>query len=465
MLTRLKLTNFKSWQNLDIELAPITLLFGTNSSGKSSILQSLLLLKQTAEGFDRKQHINLGGGKQDYVDLGGYKELSYQHLEKQTISIGLDWIFSLENLTDLLDEPKRLREFWEKLYSEDKSRIAYEVVWRYIDDNIVIDSLNYNLPLIENSLISINVKREDRGKYQYFLPIIGSELSGFEAPESCYFIPWIVDPKLSEEENKSHKDLFLHLRSIASQIDYNSKFENIIRKLVYLGPLRQPPRRDYFWRNSKPHVIKPDGENTIEALIAAQRNKSGLLSDVSRWLTKMGIVDEFTTAALDKDERSYTTKVKIGETTSSLLDVGFGVSQVLPVITLLFFAPEGSIILLEQPELHLHPRAQSILADLFLEVAEKRHLQLIVESHSEHLLTRMQRRIAEVESPFATSENVKAYFCESTLNGSQIRDVEIDKYGQIRNWPDKFFGDLSGDLDALTDAALARRREELISGD
>ena len=72
MLRNIGLKNFKCWQALDIDLAPITLFFGTNSSGKTAILQSLLMLKQTARGFDPKQHINFGGSDRDYVDLGSY---------------------------------------------------------------------------------------------------------------------------------------------------------------------------------------------------------------------------------------------------------------------------------------------------------------------------------------------------------------------------------------------------------
>ena len=123
---------------------------------------------------------------------------------------------------------------------------------------------------------------------------------------------------------------------------------------------------------------------------------------------------------------------------------------------MLFFVPEESIVLLEQPELHLHPRAQAHLADLMLHVAEERKLQLIVESHSEHLLRRLQRRIAEQDHEFANPDNIKMYFCDMGENGSTIQSVEVDEYGQIQNWPDKFFGDITGDLEAMTMAALKR---------
>jgi predicted ATPase len=180
----------------------------------------------------------------------------------------------------------------------------------------------------------------------------------------------------------------------------------------------------------------------------------------------MGLASEFRIEPIDRDKRFYETRVKItpGGTDSSLIDVGFGISQVLPVLTMLLSAPEDSIILLEQPELHLHPSAQAHLADLFLHVAETRHLQLIIESHSEHILSRLQRRIAEAQSQFVAPDNIKMYFCQPGADGSTIQPVQIDKYGQIANWPPNFFGDIAGDLDAMAHAALEHRRQELSAG-
>ena len=83
MLHRIGLQNFKCWRELDIELAPITLFFGVNSSGKTAILESLLMLKQTASGFDPGQHINFGGRERDYVDLGSYRDVVYGHNETE----------------------------------------------------------------------------------------------------------------------------------------------------------------------------------------------------------------------------------------------------------------------------------------------------------------------------------------------------------------------------------------------
>ena len=90
-----------------------------------------------------------------------------------------------------------------------------------------------------------------------------------------------------------------------------------------------------------------------------------------------------------------------------LPDIGFGISQVLPVLVQCDYAPEGSIILIDQPEVHLHPYAQSALADVMIDVIKKRNIQLVIETHSEHFLRRLQRRIAEEK---LSQDQVSAYF-------------------------------------------------------
>jgi ABC-type cobalamin/Fe3+-siderophores transport system ATPase subunit len=366
MLTKLKLGNFKSWRDLEIDLAPITLLFGTNSSGKTSILQSILLIVQTIRHPSTwdMQSINFGGNPNDYVDFGGFGEVVYRHDLSNEILVNFQWV----------------------------SPMGHGISIKYIDDELVVE-------------------RE-------------------EALFATLF------------------DLVLNDNGVA-----------------YLGPLRRPPQRALIWTGVSPDVIEPDGSNTLGVLISSERQGNDLLRQVSVWLSQMGLTTTFAVKPLDKDKRFYEHRAKVTNVESSLLDVGFGVSQVLPLITMLYFVPEGSIVLIEQPELHLHPSAQAELADLFLEVAEKRKLQLIVESHSEHLLRRIQRRIAEPEQPFATNENIRAYFCEPGEDGSKIRPVEINAYGQINNWPANFFGDITGDLDAMLDAGTQRRLEELSSSE
>ena len=152
-------------------------------------------------------------------------------------------------------------------------------------------------------------------------------------------------------------------------------------------------------------------------------------------------------------------KVKRGPKSSKVLitDVGFGVSQILPVLVMCYYVPDGSTILLEQPEIHLHPSVQMGLADVFIDVAKNRHVQIILESHSEHLLSRLQRRLAE-ES--VSKDDIALYFCSAGAAGSQLNELDIDLYGNIRNWPTDFFGDQFAEVAARQKAELKRQMQE-----
>ena len=129
-------------------------------------------------------------------------------------------------------------------------------------------------------------------------------------------------------------------------------------------------------------------------------------------------------------------------------------SQVLPVITLLHYVPEGSTVILEQPEIHLHPLAQANLADVIINVAINRKIQVVLESHSEHFLLRLQTRIAE---DVISSSDVKLYFCDAPNGVSEVRRLEIDLLGSIQNWPKNFMGDSFGET---VNAELARLKRQ-----
>jgi predicted ATPase len=184
---------------------------------------------------------------------------------------------------------------------------------------------------------------------------------------------------------------------------------------------------------------------------------------IAKWLKTMGLLESFTVRPIAEHRKDYEVLVKTSHSTTevTLPDVGFGVSQVLPVIVECFYAQPNTTVLLEQPEIHLHPSVQSALADLFIETVQskengtERAVQLIVESHSEHLLRRLQRRVAEgVIRP----EEVALYFCKRGQNGSVIEPLEINLFGDIKNWPDDFFGDEMGEITARLDAAAANKQ-------
>ena len=191
--------------------------------------------------------------------------------------------------------------------------------------------------------------------------------------------------------------------------------------IYYLGPLREYPRREYHWAGSSPGDVGQRGERTVDAILAATRDgetrslgyrmrRQTFQEMIAYWLRHLGFIHEFRLEEISQGTNLYRAIVKTtrSSTPTALTDVGFGVSQVLPALVLLYYVPEGSTVLMEQPEIHLHPAVQAGLADVMLNVAEARDLRIVVESHSEHLMRRLQRRVA---GRSGIVRGCKAVFC------------------------------------------------------
>jgi len=210
------------------------------------------------------------------------------------------------------------------------------------------------------------------------------------------------------------------------------------------------------------------GEKAIDALLAFRERGEKISRGrglkrltieeyVAWWLRELKLIEDFSVEAITKDSNLYQVWVRKTARSSRVLitDVGFGVSQLLPVLVLCYYVPEGATVLLEQPELHLHPSVQSGLADVFIDVAKNRKVQVILESHSEHLLRRLQRRIAEEK---IARDDTALYFCDIARGISKLQQIELNLFGSIQNWPENFFGDEFGEMAAMTHTSMERQK-------
>ena len=137
----------------------------------------------------------------------------------------------------------------------------------------------------------------------------------------------------------------------------------------------------------------------------------------------------------------------------NVTDTGFGVSQVIPAIIQGHLMPPNSTLILEQPEIHLHPRAQAGIADLLIDLTKKQK-RFIVETHSEHIILRLQRRVAE---KVISSDAIRIYYFDLSEGGGGIRSIEIDSHGQLLNFPKGF---MEEGLEEAYKAALASGQED-----
>jgi predicted ATPase len=446
MLQRLSFTNFKSWPKADLPCGGITGLFGTNSSGKTSILQFLLLLKQTKEATDRLLSLELNG---DYVELGTIRDAIHQHDETRLIEMEIT--FGRDAPLVLSDPATR----GATLASDDAFTLATRLVIQ--QQAARTTQLTYKLGghefVLQQRPRGGDFELSHNGEGDFRFVRTTGRAWGLPAPIKGYAFP---DQARTYYQNAQ----FLS--------DLEAAYEKAIDGIFYLGPLREYPKRDYLWARSRPTDVGQRGEKAIDAILAATENgqKMNLRAKAQRlpfqamvahWLQHLDLIRSFTVQEIAKDSNRWQAKVVTREGTSEVLltDVGFGVSQVLPVITLLLYVPEGSTVLLEQPEIHLHPLAQANLADVLVYAATRRRVQVILESHSEHLLLRLQRRIAEEG---IAADNVKLYFCEIEGGESVLTPLRLDLLGQIENWPPNFMGDAFGETAAAERARLRRLR-------
>lgn len=450
MLQRLSFTHFKSWPKIDLPCGRITGLFGTNSSGKTSILQFLLLLKQTKEATDRKLSLELNG---DYVQLGTIRDAIHRHDE--TLLIETEVVFAREETLALMDPAlghgaAPLAEGPEFAL---ESRVAVQ------QQAARATRLAYRLGGHEFAL-------RQRSKGAEFDLHHQAETSDFR------FIrtqgrPWGLPPPIKGYAFPDQARTYYQNAQFLS--DLEAAYEGAIDRIFYLGPLRDYPKRDYLWARSRPADVGQRGEKAIDAILAATaggeklnlKPKAHLLpfqAMVAHWLRHLGLIHSFRVEEIADGSNRWQAKVMTREGGSEVLltDVGFGVSQVLPVITLLLYVPEGSTVLLEQPEIHLHPLAQAGLADVLIYAATRRRVQVILESHSEHLLLRLQRRIAEEAIGGA---DVKLYFCDIAAGTSKLTPLRLDLLGNIENWPEHFMGDAFGET-AQAERARLRRMQD-----
>ncbi len=439
MIKKLRLENYKAWKGKrEVQLAPVTLLLGTNSSGKTSLLQPLLLLKQTVESPDRKLPLYLGGQPQDLLSLGSFKELVSGQDSKTQLAFGIE--YEIDTSSDEEGPAERLAG----------QVIQFDVTYCSPGaKNVpVVDELKYH---IGNRAFS--VKRQAKGGYLLCAP----EYEARARPGA----PTQLDAKRSYEPERSvafSADAVAELGMLGLEVqDVALSLTRLLQNLVYLGPLREQPNRDYLWNLQAPNNLGKKGERAIHALLASigrggKEARSEMIGAVERWLKLMGLADQLELKRLGNSAR-YEVLVRTGKTGANLVDVGFGISQVLPVLTLAYFVPKGTTILMEQPEIHLHPLAQAFLADLFVEVARDRKVQFLIETHSEHLFRRLQALIAEEK---VAAQECRSYFVAMDEGVATLRDLDIDEFGRIKDWPDRFFGDAVGEMERQMEHMLKR---------
>ncbi len=372
MLTQLDLEHFKCFELLKLPLGRLTLLSGSNASGKSSALQALVLLHQTIKDHEWSHRLLLNGSE---LQLG--------------------------TVTDVVDKITGRRSFG--IGVADNGRM---VKWVLEVDN--------------------------RAAMSAQIACIDIDHAENKNPEALHFL---LPVKLSPKD-----------KSLADRL----------RRLCYLTAERLGPREVYQLADpGSTQVVGPRGENTVSMLHWGRDEhiiEALLLPDAPPTRLRqveMRMREFFPGCSLEVQPVPQTNGVTLGLRTSDAtgfhrpIHVGFGLTQVLPIIVAALSAQQGDLLLIENPEVHLHPAGQALMGCFLTKVATA-GVQVLLETHSDHVLNGIRRSVkGNIIDP---SEVMIHFFRDRASEDDQVISPTINADGNLDAWPDGFFDQFDKDM-------------------
>lgn len=387
MIDRLTLTNFKAFQHADIPLGPLTLLTGLNSSGKSTVLQALALLRQSWTSG------NLAIDRRDYP-RGSYSNEVGLLLNGEFVGLGTGQDVLHEDFAG--DEPAITLAVNEGLY-------RYEWTVAYEPEQNLLPLADIRVPAEEDWVIAPPEELAPR----YFT-------DGFQ---------------------------YLHADRITPTERYPRDHHMAVRR-GFLGI-----RGEHTVNFLRHHA----GDEVPEGPLQHRRAASGrLLDQVAAWMGELCPGVRIRTDVIERTDSvllSYAFGNAPAPTQRRPTNVGFGLTYALPIVVACLSARPGSLVLLENPEAHLHPHGQTAMAQLAAASA-RQGAQLVVETHSDHVLNGM--RLAVKRGVLSADQAVVHYF-RNDAAGAQVITPKTDADGLLDQWPEGFFDELDHTLDQLLD--------------
>lgn len=459
MFAKLGLQNFKSFKDLnDIDIKPLTLLVGGNSCGKSTIIQSLLLLKQTLQDNQSRDALLLNG---DYVKYSSLNEIAYGMPNKGQAEI----VYSIS-----LDNGKNVDLGCMKIYfkqhilkSQDRIERVYVKRIEYYRDNKLLAEIKH----VKGNMYHVPRK--------YFNKSMLSSYKGF--PFKIWdgvvvldrFIPKEIRFRVKTkpgETSTASVDFGFSLNMIDSHIDrYVIHLIEELKNMSYLGPLRANPKRGYINYSISDMTLSADGANSPYILWLRRNRKvnyldqfdKDLLVGVNAYLKLLGLNQSINIRNLEKIFFQMMLPIDGNDKKKvTLPDVGFGYSQLLPIVIQSLLSAKNSTTIFEQPEIHLHPNCQARLADLFVDMV-KHEKNVIIETHSVDLINKL--RLLVVQNPELV-DKVSVYFIEQRDdNGSHAIPLKINKDGGFDNYPKGFCDEAEHLADQIIEARINRRQK------
>ncbi|MEQ8382956.1 MAG: AAA family ATPase [Coleofasciculus sp. A1-SPW-01] len=430
-ITRISVQGFKSlYDECSIEIRPLTILAGANSSGKSSIMQPLLLMKQTLEATYDPGALLLNGSNVQFTSNEQILSKIYNYKQSDEFSVKVEiknhpfikvlfntdatMGFAIEAMT--IKSKDSEHEIYPDMPSHDIVSILPNLLWGIYKTMAKFAVMPLNFCVIRNRCF-LHFEATDRLTEQSSMPF---NLAAFLEPHIRQLIH-IPGLRGNPERTYAHT---------AVGLEFPGTFEKYVASVVN------------YWQKTQDKRIR-DLENALEFLGLTSRVEAKQFNDTQLELR------------IGRLSGSFQANDMV-----SIADVGIGVSQVLPVLVALLVAEPGQLVYIEQPELHLHPRAQAALANILANAA-KRGVRVVIETHSELLLLAVQSLVAERK---LSPDLVKLHWFTRGDDGmTKVSSADLDEAGAFGDFPEDF-SDVSLKLESRYLNAAESRLSEGSSG-
>jgi predicted ATPase len=430
MITKLYLKNYRAFEKVSIPLGKINLFFGPNNSGKSSLISAITMFAQNLQSDYNDSEVLLSG---KFEELGSYYDIINGNDETKNIEIGIGAEVNLPSRIFIRNARGRRIS---KLI-EDRKNGYNQITIGYNKTRHEVRLLATESRLNEDNIVIKTVRnRLGRHVVEYsegFSELKNEQLNQILSVRNL--LPVLVNLRFSSDFVEQSEKI-RRLRS------YLGGFRRIMHDVEFIGPFRTNPQRFYQLTGESFNSVGKYGERALGILANDQKRKGkakkNLLKEISSWMKDAEIasnvsIQSFTDRYFEVIVRNYFTNED-----ENLADVGYGCSQIIPILVAGFNLMGGRILIVEEPEIHLHPKAQAELGSLFKSLYKK-DIQLFIETHSEHLLLRLQSHVARGD---IDANDVNVFYIDPAGKGKgkEVTRIPLGKDGYFEEqWPKGFF--------------------------
>jgi predicted ATPase len=437
-LDEIRLTHFKCFKEAQVQCSKVTLLTGANSSGKSSILYGLLGAIQTK---DFPLYFSPNG---NYVSMGDFEELAYNHSARQPFGVGFsikdgenshfitDSTYSANPKTKLpkLQTLKYVGHGFSLRVSRANNKFSAEFnyepekdpEWKFSGSDDFKQAMLGIFKAVENTIPTGAKKDKKRGTPQQMV----EKMFKFQRRGSFTFV------NATDLEKERRKRWFVSKQMLAMSATLR-KFDEDFN---FISSFRLSPERTYYQKTKAALKVDKFGDNAIDQILEWEHSKSKKLIALRKALRTLELAHELRSQKYTGGRFDIRVVPADSELPSSLCDVGFGVSQFLPILVADLQLNKGSTLMVSQPEIHLHPSVQANLADYFCGQTSELGKRYILETHSEYLINRFRLLVAKGK---LKEEDVSVYYMGWKAGKPTPHRIVFKKNGQISGAPKDFF--------------------------